>query len=140
VSVDDHPLTPSDVGRVELSVPAEAQYASTVRTMAAALGSDAGFSIDELDDIRLALSEVFSGLTDDAVEGAHTDTRVHLSFAIGQASIRIDVRTDDDATNIDLDELALGILRSVTDAVEITSTAVVLVKHATEAAAGSTRS
>lgn len=140
MSVDDHPLTPSDVGRVELSVPAEAQYASTVRTMAAALGSDAGFSIDELDDIRLALSEVFSGLTDDAAEGAHTDTRVHLSFAIGQASIRIDVRTDDDATNIDLDELALGILRSVTDAVEITSTAVVLVKHATEAAAGSTRS
>lgn len=140
MSVDDHPLTPSDVGRVELSVPAEAQYASAVRTMAAALGSDAGFSIDELDDIRLALSEVFSGLTDDAAEGAHTDTRVHLSFAIGQASIRIDVRTDDDATNIDLDELALGILRSVTDAVEITSTAVVLVKHATEAAAGSTRS
>lgn len=140
MSVDDHPLTPSDVGRVELSVPAEAQYASTVRTMAAALGSDAGFSIDELDDIRLALSEVFSGLTDDAAEGAHTDARVHLSFAIGQASIRIDVRTDDDATNIDLDELALGILRSVTDAVEITSTAVVLVKHATEAAAGSTRS
>ena len=139
MSVDHHPPSPPDVGRVELSVPAEAQYASTVRTMAAALGSDAGFSIDELDDIRLALSEVFSAVADGAAEGGRTDTRVHLSFATGEASIRIDVRTDEGATNIDLDELALGILRSVTDAVEITSTAVVLVKHATEAAAGSTR-
>ena len=140
MSVDDHPPTPSDVGRVELSVPAEAQYASTVRTMAAALGADAGFSIDELDDIRLALSAEFSALADGAGERAHADTRVHLSFAIGRGSVRIDVRADDEATNIDLDELALGILRSVTDAVEITSTAVVLVKHATEAAAGSTQS
>ncbi len=43
------------------------------------------------------------------------------------------------ATGIELDELALGILRSVTDDLEVTPTAVVLVKHATEAAADSTR-
>ena len=72
---------------------------------------------------------------------AHTPTPGCTSRSRSvRRSIRIEVRTDDDATNIDLDELALGILRSVTDAVEITSTAVVLVKHATEAAAGSTRS
>lgn len=138
MSADDDPSTPSDHGRVELSVPAQAQYASTVRTLAASLGADAGFSVDELDDIRLALSEVFSALADTAPDDP--DVRVHVSFEIGEGSARIAVRADGNPTGIDLDELALSILRSVTDDFEVTSASVVLVKHATEAAADSTRS
>ena len=106
--------------------------------MAAALGADAGFSVDELDDIRLALSEVFSALAEVASDDADTDTRVQVSFAIDSGSIRIAVRPDGDATTIDLDDLALGILRSVTDEFDVTPTAVVFVKNATEAAADST--
>jgi anti-sigma regulatory factor (Ser/Thr protein kinase) len=106
--------------------------------MAAALGADAGFSVDELDDIRLALSEVFSALADAASQD--TDARVHVSFAVSPGSVRIDVSAEGSATNIDLDELALGILRSVSDDFDVTPTAVVLVKHATEAAAGLPRS
>lgn len=125
----------SDVGTVELTVPLVAQYASTVRTVAAALGADAGFSVDELDDIRLSLSEVFSALVDDA-EAAAT-ARASVSFSIGVGMVRVEVRTDRDANSIDLDDLALGILRSVTDHLEVTSTTVAFVKHATEAIPGS---
>lgn len=125
----------SDVGTVELTVPLLAQYAATVRTVAASLGADAGFSVDELDDIRLSLSEVFSALIDDA-EAAGT-ARASVSFSIGAGAVRVEVRTDRDATSIDLDDLAIGILRSVTDEFEVTSTAVVFLKYATEAIPGS---
>jgi anti-sigma regulatory factor (Ser/Thr protein kinase) len=114
-----------------MSVPLRPEYASTIRTVAAALGADAGFSIDELDDVRLALSEVFSALIDDAPGG-----RAHVSFTVGDGSARIEVRADGPSTGVELDELALGILRSVTDRFEIVDGAIVLVKHATEATAG----
>lgn len=104
--------------------------------MAASLGADAGFSVDELDDIRLALSEVFSAMGDEVDPAA----RAQVSFSIDTGSIHIDVRTDRPSTTIDLDELALGILRSVTDEFDATPTGVRLVKHATEAIAGSSSS
>jgi anti-sigma regulatory factor (Ser/Thr protein kinase) len=114
-----------------MSVPLRPEYASTIRTVAAALGADAGFSIDELDDVRLALSEVFAALTDEVDRG-----RAHVSFVVGDGLVRIEVRTDGPTTAVELDELALGILRSVTDSFEIVDGVVVLVKHATEATAG----
>lgn len=114
--------------QVEMSVPLRAEYASTIRTVAAALGADAGFSIDELDDIRLALSEVFSALVDEA-----DGDRAHVSFEVGDGSARIEVRTDGSSTGVQLDELALRILRSVTDRFEVTGDVLVIVKHATEA-------
>lgn len=125
----------SDVGIVELTVPLLAQYAATVRTVAASLGADAGFSVDELDDIRLSLSEVFSALIDDAE--ASDAARASVSFSIGDGAVRVEVRTDREATSIDLDDLAIGILRSVTDEFEVTPTAVTFLKHATEAIPGS---
>ena len=45
-------------------MPFRTEFAATLRTVVAAVGSDAGFSVDELDDVRLALSEVFSVLVD----------------------------------------------------------------------------
>ena len=119
-------------------MPLRAQYAATVRTMAASLGADAGFSVDELDDIRLALSEVFSALADDSE--SDPVARALVSFSIDAGVIRIEVRTDRDATSIDLDELALGILRSVTDEFDVRPGAVVFVKQAAEAIADASTS
>ena len=115
---------------VEMSVPLRAEYASTIRTVAAALGADAGFSIDELDDIRLALSEVFSAFAEESDAG-----RAHVSFVMGDGSVRIEVRADG-SSPAELDDLALGILRSVTDRFEVAGDAIVLVKYATETTAG----
>lgn len=138
MSAETHPAFPSDLGPVELSVPLRAEHAATVRTVAASLGADAGFSVDELDDIRLALSEVFSALADDAENAP--GSRAQVSFALDADAIRIEVRTERDATAIDLDELALGILHSVTDEFEVRSDAIAFAKRATEAIADASTS
>jgi hypothetical protein len=128
VSAETNPLPSWDAGVVELSVPLQAQYAATVRTLAASLGADAGFSVDELDDIRLALSEVFSAMVDDAA--IDVSARALVSLSVGAGVAHVEVRG---AAAIDLDELALGILRSVTDEFEVTPTSVVFELRATEA-------
>lgn len=120
---------PSGTDLIELTVPLRAEYASTIRTVAMALGADAGFSIDEIDDIRLGLSEVVSAFT----EGADGE-RVHVSFHVGDGTARIEIRPEGSTTRLEPDELGLAILRSVTDHFEITDRGVVLVKRATEAA------
>jgi serine/threonine-protein kinase RsbW len=119
---------------VEVTVPLRADFGATVRTIAASLGADAGFSVDELDDVRLALSEVFSALLD---HGAG-DARAHVVFtmAIGSMSIAISSDQHDDIEGIEFDELAMSILRSVTDEFGVDGARVVLVKKATEATTG----
>lgn len=131
MSVQTHETSPPDLGHVEVSVPLRSEYAATIRTVAASLGADAGFSVDELDDIRLALSEVFSALVDDENVAAHG--RAQVLFFISAGAARIELRAEQDRTRLELDDLALGILRSVTDEFEIAPGTIVLVKHASEA-------
>ena len=52
--------TSVDDDHFEVIVPLRTRYASTVRVIAASLGAEAGFTVDEIDDVRLALDEVFS--------------------------------------------------------------------------------
>jgi serine/threonine-protein kinase RsbW len=57
-------MAPND--RVVLSVPARGEYARTVRLAAAELGVRAGMSIDDVDDVRLAVEEAFVYAADHA--------------------------------------------------------------------------
>lgn len=57
------PLTSAD-GNVEVMIPLDLRNASIVRVVAAALGADSGYSMDEIDDFRLALNEAFALLVD----------------------------------------------------------------------------
>ena len=101
--------------RIDVTVPLRTEFAATLRTVAAAVGSDAGFSVDELDDVRLALSEVFSVLVD--ADGGAGRARVMFSPAPGELTVVIG--SDGDDLAIELDDLAANILASVTDGYSI---------------------
>ncbi|MEP4648780.1 MAG: hypothetical protein ABJ314_01240, partial [Ilumatobacter sp.] len=51
---------------IDIAVPLRDEHAATLRLIVASLGSENGLSIDEIDDVKLAVSEVFTLLTDDA--------------------------------------------------------------------------
>lgn len=118
---------------IEITVPLRVEFAATLRTVVAAIGSDAGFSVDELDDLRLALSEVFSVLADNPAAGGLA--RVSCSLAPGELSITVAaVAADPAGSPIALDDLATNILESVTDAVTIDADAVTFSKRSAELA------
>jgi len=117
--------------RIEVSVPLRTEFVTTLRTMAASLGADAGFSIDEIDDLRLAISEVVSSLVDG--EGS-SDDRIEAAFELHDEGVIVTITTDREGASIELDELAATILDSVVDRYDIDGANVTLVKLASEAA------
>ena len=117
---------------VEIVVPLRPQHAATLRLIVASLGSDNGLSVDEIDDLKLAVSEVFTLLTDDADEvGA---SRAHVGYTATPEGITITLSRGLDDEALELDELAATILSSVVDRHVVEATGITLVKHATEAA------
>lgn len=116
---------------IGITVPLRPEHAATLRVVVSSLGSDNGLSIDEIDDVKLAVSEVFTLLADDAEEvGA---THAHVGYVAEAGSITITLHRGLDDEELELDALASTILSSVVDRHTVDSTGVTLVKHAAEA-------
>jgi serine/threonine-protein kinase RsbW len=100
---------------VELDVPLASRYASTVRAVAAAVGADLGFSVDDIDDLRLGVNEAVSILGDVDDPG---EARLHIRFETGGGvvTVRCARRGVDEAVVADdIDVLARRILDAVVD-------------------------
>ena len=120
---------PRQFDQVELTVPLRTEFAATLRVLVASLGADAGFSIDEIDDFRLGLNEVFVMLAE-----AHSGSRASTMFRITGRELTATIRTEPRSGDIELDELGSNILRSVVDSFENGPDGVTLFKRAAETA------
>jgi len=118
--------------RIDVAVPLRAEFASTLRTLAASVGADAGLSVDELDDLRLALSEIFSVLAHSVP--AHGRALVSIDLVPGE--VIVSIRSDQDDVVYELDELASSILRSVTDSHEVGPNTFTFSKRSTDIVPG----
>src|SRR4029078_3911820 len=98
----------------EVIVPLRTKYAATVRMIAASLGADAGFSVDEIDDLRLGLDEVFSLLAD-----RHAGERVRTTFRVDGRQVSASLMLESSGIDVEPDELAANILRSGVDRFEV---------------------
>jgi len=112
---------------IDVTLPLRAEHAATLRVLVATLGADAGFNIDEIDDLKLAVSEVFTLL----VEGADAAgaTRAHARIVATDDSVEICLHRGRADDSIELDLLAATILSSVVDSHRIDGDGVTLLKH-----------
>ncbi len=72
MSVDDRP-------EIDLRVPAESLYLSVVRTAAAGLAARLDFTLDDIEDLRIAVDEACSILLTRAGDGSDLRCRFHLT-------------------------------------------------------------
>jgi serine/threonine-protein kinase RsbW len=81
--------SPSGAGRdvVVLRLPAAGAYLSVLRTATASLASRLDFTIDDIEDLRIAVDEACAMLLTQALPGADLD----CSFELTADAIRIDV-------------------------------------------------
>ncbi len=121
-------MTASDT--IELGVPLRAEYAAHLRLLVASVAGDAGFSVDELDDLRLGVSEIFTLLLDGADDGA----RAFIELSVDGGRIALTVGRSGVADAPDVDELAAAILSSVVDEYTTVPGGIVMSKRATESA------
>ena len=115
-----HATTPDsaidDGHTVSLTLPLDVRHASTARMVAASLAADAGFSVDEIDDLRLGINEVVSVLADEAP--ADANARLSIEFAVSPGRVDATVARSDGAGTVELDDLAQRILDAVIDRYE----------------------
>lgn len=126
----------STTDRIDVAVPLRAEFASTLRTVVASVGADVGLSVDELDDLRLALSEIFSVLA----ETGPTDGRALVSIDVTPGELHVSVRSDQVDGSYELDELGASIVRAVTDSHEIGPNLFTFSKRSTDIVPGPTDS
>jgi anti-sigma regulatory factor (Ser/Thr protein kinase) len=102
---------------VQLIVPAEAGSARLARLVAAGMAADASFTLDDTEDLRVAVSELVALL----VEGAESpDDQLTLTYRRNADCVEVSGErpmTDQPAAPADAtaDDLALEILRVVVD-------------------------
>ena len=108
---------------VVVELPARTEFASTLRLLITSFGADSGFSVDEIDDLRLGVNEIFMSAVDN---DAH---RLTVTFAPSAGAMTVRLSS---AEPIDVDELAATILRSVADDFELVGGTATIRKSATD--------
>jgi serine/threonine-protein kinase RsbW len=112
------PLAPSPTATdgehvVMLSLPLHLRHASTARMLAASLAADAGFNVDEIDDLRLGVNEVVSVLADDP--STDRAARLAIEFTVSSGRVAAIISRTDGEGAVEIDELAQRILDAVLD-------------------------
>ncbi len=72
------PTTTGEPAEVELRLPADGAYAAVLRTLAAGLAARVDFTMDDIEDLRIAVSEAAAMVLDEAAEGSVLDCRFRL--------------------------------------------------------------
>jgi serine/threonine-protein kinase RsbW len=80
------------VEAVELRIPADGAYLGVLRTATAGLAARRDFTLDEIEDLRIAVDEACALLLQQARPGAVLDCR----FALGDDDLTMSVRTSSD--------------------------------------------
>jgi serine/threonine-protein kinase RsbW len=100
---------------IELRLPPDPAYLRIARLATGDMGGRAGFSIDELDDVRLAVDELCSILIG---AGGHV---IELRFQVHERTLIIDGRTPDVGAPIEPSDLSELLLRGLVDSWEFTT-------------------
>ncbi len=104
-------------GPIELALPADTRLLRLVRLVASGLASTAGFDVDELDDLRIAVDEAVAAL----LEGGN-GSRLVLRFDVGETEVDMTGSTPAGTSGpLDPDrvELSTQILAAVCDEHEL---------------------
>jgi serine/threonine-protein kinase RsbW len=102
---------------IRLVVPAESRHVRLVRMTAAGVAAEAGLDVDDVEDVRVAVSELFALLVEEA-ESAGDDVEVAYRAVDGGIVIEGQRVLASPAGDVDtpvLDDLALDILAVIVD-------------------------
>lgn len=104
---------------VELRLPADSAYASVLRTTTAGLAARLDFTIDDIEDLRIAIGEANAMVLEHAEAG--TDLVCSYSLTPGQMRVSVQVATAAPAAP-DLDSFAWQVLSTLASSADFAVT------------------
>ena len=104
--------TPPDV---ELRLPAESAYVAVLRMTTAGLAARLDFTLDDIEDLRMAVGEACALVLEHADAGGN----LHAAFDLSDGTIRVTISADTtSADEPDLDNFGWQVLTALTTDVE----------------------
>jgi len=95
---------------VELRLPADSAYASVLRTTTAGLAARLDFSIDDIEDLRIAVSEASAMVLPEALPGSDLICSFYLEPGLLTVSVGVSVAA---AVTVDEDSFAWQVLTTL---------------------------
>ena len=140
----------AEASAVELRIPCEPQYISVVRLVVAGLGAQAGLTVDDIDDMKVAVSEACTNTIDHAFPDEESSAKpapIIIRFVPHEGELRVEVEDvgqgfEPDRVITDRGEepsvergLGLYLIRQLADSVQVQSapgsgTKVIMTKRA----------
>jgi len=112
------------LGAVDIRIPAKAEWVAVARLAASGIGSRLRFSIDEIEDLKLAIAEACTSV----IQGSEAPTSIEIRYEATHDELRITVRGDGRGPKIErvgppgedprVGELGVFLIRSLMDNVE----------------------
>ena len=100
--------------RTTLKVPARSAYLGLVRTLVASIAAAADFSVDDIEDLRMAADEAAALL----MSGAHPDALLNIAIDVEETGLAIVVTAPSAGVNISTDSFAWTVLSTLADTAE----------------------
>ncbi len=122
---------------IEMKIPALSDYVGVVRLAVSGIGTRLNFSIEEIEDLKIAVSEACTNAVQYAYTKEDVDPSIWINCYINDTQLKIEIkdtgkgfdpdnikpRTNDDLIDEDKSNLGLGItfIKSLMDEVEFKS-------------------
>ena len=99
---------------IQLEIPASAGYLRLARLAAADVGARAGFSFEDIDDLRIAVDELCY-----AISGVDGDSRLTLVYRLSDHCVEVEGRCSGNGVGPQTSELGRTIVGAVVDEFEL---------------------
>jgi serine/threonine-protein kinase RsbW len=104
--------------QVELALPAQVEHLRLARLTASGFASDLDFSIDDVEDLRLAVDEAAALLVEHApVAGS----RLTLTYRVDDGTVVIEGRCPINGRSLEVDPIRHAVLSTTVDSFEVSS-------------------
>lgn len=110
-------MPPDSRSHAELRIPSDPRLLRVARVTAAALAAELPFTVQDIEDLRVAVDELAAA----AIEGCPVDGQLDLLFAVEGDALRVDGRVIGAGTPPELHPVAADLLGFVADEHELTT-------------------
>lgn len=98
---------------IMLTIPPRAEYIMVIRLTLSGIAARAGFDFETIEDLKMAISEVFNMFRLENIKGV-----ANIKFQVAKSFLSVEI--DMPASEMDKNELAEVILKTLIDEVEFT--------------------
>jgi serine/threonine-protein kinase RsbW len=121
MSKTDLPDTAFEPNKIELRFPANPAYASVARMTTAAVANRIGFNIDEIEDVKAAVSEACVLI----ISKSGAEAVLKICFAVFDGSIEVTVSARADAVDLNSDDEVyrggIAMIKALMDKIDVSA-------------------